>query len=634
MKKSLCRLISAVCAAVLLLGSASALTVEDTLDLLEQYYVNKLPAAAYQAETVEQVIQAVGDPYTYYMDAESYQAFNSSVEGESKVGIGVAITYKDTGIAIDRIIPGGAAEEAGLEAGDTIVAVDGVSCVPSREGDVTRITGSEGTQVTLEVLRADGSRRTLTLTRRSFTVPTTTAGLLENGFGVLECDSFSSNTAQLFSDAMARFDGQAELWLVDLRGNTGGLASSAVETAGIFAGQGIFLYLRSADGVYYPYLCFDAALTDRPAVVLTDRLTASASEIFAAAMRDYSAGVMVGGRTYGKGVAQRVLDASTHPELFDGDALKVTSYRFYSGQTNTTDGVGVLPTLLVKDAAAEGVALLLRAHEPGQPEGWLRLELNGLHFYVDAAGAKEDEEGQAALAALFAALPPDVPTEISEDGVWTAYSVPQAAAALGLTYTSRWFKDVDGSPYADELNALATYRLLRGAGSKTYQPRRTLTRAELCAMVCYLLNHTASAPASFSDVPEDSWYAPYVAEMAELGLMKGKGNGKFDPDGPVTQQELVTVLGRLANFLNANCRELLGSVTEQQLSDDALASYAGWAKRYAWLLGSGYRDNVDESVSALFFTAPEEAAPQSPVTRGEAGASLYCLLTGLGVLAY
>ena len=141
MKKLLNRLLAAICTAGLLLCAASALTVEQAVELLEDYYVDDLPAAAYQATTLDELFQAVGDPYTYYMSAEEYKAFMDSVEGSSQVGIGVGIQYKEEGILISRIIPGGTAEEAGLKAGDIIVSIDGSSCVPGQESDVNRITG-------------------------------------------------------------------------------------------------------------------------------------------------------------------------------------------------------------------------------------------------------------------------------------------------------------------------------------------------------------------------------------------------------------------------------------------------------------------------------------------------------------
>lgn len=634
MKKTLRRLLAAICTALLLLTPASALTVEQALELLEAFYVDPLPEAAYKAGTLDELFQAIGDPYTYYMSAEEYQAFTDAVEGASQVGIGVAIQYNSEGILITRIIPGGAAEEAGLSAGDTIIAIDGASCVPGQESDVNRITGEEGTSVTLEILRADGSTQTLTLKRRAFTVPTATVSLLEDGQGYIQCDSFGSTTGGIFAEGIEKYDGEASLWLVDIRSNTGGRLDAAQDTVGVFTGPAFVVWLRDASGKYSYGLNVNEALTGDPAVVLTNLYSASASEILSSALKDYGAGIVLGGRTYGKGVAQIVVDEDVAPELFDGDALKITTYRFYSPAMNTTDCVGTLPTLLIPDDQTASLALLLRAEEPRSKTGWLRLTLNGLDFYIDAASAQKEETGPAALAALFAALPPRAQTAVGAGTSWVEASVEEAAQKLGVAYTSRWFTDVASSPYADELNTMATYDLLRGMGDGAYDPDGSITRAELCAMLCHALNRTSANIPTYSDVPADAWYAPYVAKISEMGLMSGRGGGVFDPDGKVTNQELVTVLGRLACFLNANCYELIANTEDMSFDGDALAGYDGWARPYVWMLADGYRDNVDETVSDMLLCAPEDTDPLAATTRGEAGAVLCRVLMGLGILKY
>lgn len=634
MRKFLNRLLAAVCTAGLLLSAASALTVDQAVELLEDYYVDDLPAAAYEAETLDELFQAIGDPYTYYMSAEEYQAFTDSVEGASQVGIGVGIQYKDEGILISRVIPGGTAEEAGLEAGDIIVSIDGVSCVPGQESDVNRITGPAGTQVTIEVLRADGTRQSFTLARRAFTVPTATVKLLENGQGYIQCDSFGSTTGGIFADGIEKYDGQAGLWLVDIRSNGGGLISAAEETSGAFTGASFIVWLRDANGNYSYRIHTDPALTDKAAVVLTNGYSASASEIFSSAIKDYGVGIVVGGRTYGKGVAQIVLDQDTAPDLFDGDALKITSYRFYSAALNTTDCVGTLPTLLVADDQTEAVAQMLCTEEPSSPAGWLRLTLNGHVFYIDAASALKDEAGSAALTELFTALSPDAQTAVGTGSGWSERSVPQAAQDLGVTYTSRWFTDVSGSAYAGELNTMATYGLLRGQGDGAYKPEGSVTRAELCAMICQVLNRVSASPCPFTDVPANAWYAPYVTKACEIGVIRGKGNGTFDPNGLVTQEELATCVGRLADFLNANCHELLDGVDGLNFDGAAMENFSTWARPYVWLLADGYRDNVDENAPTMLCDAPENIEPRANVTRAEAGATLCRLLTGVGILTY
>ena len=114
--------------------------------------------------------------------------------------------------------------------------------------------------------------------------------------------------------------------------------------AGCFTGSGVLAYLKDSTGAYGAYGSNDDARTLSPVIVLTDGETASASELFASDIRDTNTGILVGGRTFGKGVAQTVLDQRALPDYFpDGDAIKITSYRFYAPSGSTTDTVGLIP---------------------------------------------------------------------------------------------------------------------------------------------------------------------------------------------------------------------------------------------------------------------------------------------------
>ena len=134
MKKYLTRLAAALLAAVLLTAPAGALTVEQALELLEEIYYYDIPEAAYSAGTVDAVVEALGDPYTDYMTQEEYEAFLGELEGATgAVGIGVAMEYTEQGILVTEALAGGSAQSAGLQAGDLIVEVNGVSCVPAQK---------------------------------------------------------------------------------------------------------------------------------------------------------------------------------------------------------------------------------------------------------------------------------------------------------------------------------------------------------------------------------------------------------------------------------------------------------------------------------------------------------------------
>ena len=201
-----------------------------------------------------------------------------------------------------------------------------------------------------------------------------------------------------------------------------------VSTVGDVKGPGPKLFYRLADGSSFYSAFLADQLTEKTAIVLVNGYTASASEILSGGIRAEDAGIVVGSRTYGKGSAQIVLDSSRYPELFDGDSLKITAYRFYCSDGNTTDKIGVLPTLLVSDEYTADVAALLKTEKP-QSGDYLHFSLNSREFYVPLDMAKE-EKYSSALRELLTALPPDVAVRCSDDGTEIPSRFRSCCAAL------------------------------------------------------------------------------------------------------------------------------------------------------------------------------------------------------------
>lgn len=629
MKRLFTRLLAACCAAALLVTPALALSVEEAVTLLEAHYVDTLPDEAYAARTLDELFAALGDPYTYYMTQEEYEDFLGSVEQETTVtGIGAAIQYTDEGILLIRVLDGGGAQDAGLVAGDLIVAVEGVPCAPASEAHRALLMGEAGTKVAITVCHTDGTRQDYVLERRVVAVHNTYVTVLDGHIGYIDCDSFGTDTGSYFNRALTDYP-LVNAWIVDLRGNGGGVAASAVEAAGAFLGFGSHLYLSDRDGVVYPNYYTQNYLTDAPAMVLTDGYSASASEIFAADIRDCSAGVLIGERTYGKGVAQTMLDASTHADLFDGDGLKVTAYRFYSTGYNTSDRIGVIPTLLMDSELSESAARALCAAEPTDSTGWLRLTLCGYDFYL------APETPAALLTAIFEALPPTVSVWLGSGEAWISVSQDEALAQRGVQHIARrWFDDVSHSPYADKINTLASYRILLGDGTGSFHPESSLTRAELCALLAQALNIQSDGAGHFSDVAATDWFAPAVDAMEQLGLVQGVGGGRFAPNETLTWQEYTTIIARLASYLNLMTESYLDGLDAQTLAADAsLAAFADWARPGADALTRMFLDADDQPVSMLPH-ALDLIDPTGTITRGEAAAVLYNLLSALAILSF
>ena len=595
---------------------ASALEAADARTLLEEYYVDALPAEVYNQDTLEAMLEALGDPYTVYMTAEEYQSFLNQVDGETVVGIGVSIsTAFDNGVQILSVLDGSPAQAAGLSAGDRLLAVDGVALEAGTDV-ASLIRGEAGTEVTVTIrLHSSGQVKDFTMERKAVAIPIVTYELVDGDVGYIACDSFGASTSDTVKEALEEMGDEANLWIMDLRSNPGGTDTAVTLALGWFD-DGIMVYMMGRDGLaYYRGIREDAPdLTDVPVVVLTSPWSASGAEMFTAAVRAHHLGIAIGQRTYGKGVAQLVFDGSDgNPaiaELFDGDALKITTYRFYAPDGATNDTVGVLPTLLISQENTEKAALLLRADEPSIPNGMLKLELAGFTFYIDQRDARH-ADNRAAFTELLEALPPDARLYVGSGGAtWTETAPADLAADWKLDFHSRMFDDVSSSPFARAINTLAVYGLVSGDGSGNFRPDDAITRAEFASMVASALDLRTPAQNYFSDVPADAWYAGAVNAMAAKGFLAGDGTA-FHPNDTITYEQMVTCLSSVAAWASMDGYEL----AQKNLSAGEWGSYymySEWAQTSA--------RNLD-ALGALV----GDQQPQDPGTR-ETAAALLCAL--------
>ena len=630
MRKRLFRLGALCCvAAMTITTGAQALSVEEAYDILQRSYVDKLPRAAQDAKSLDELFSYTDD-YTYYMTAEEYQTFLQGVEGDvSFAGIGAEITYVPEGIRIVSVLKGGGAEKAGLAAGDIIIAIEGESCAPGGAEHRAKLLGEAGTSVTVTVRHADGTQADYTVTRALVTQTNTTVSVT-GGVGYIDCDSFGTQTGMYFQEGVRGNDSAVHAWIVDLRGNGGGLTSAAVSALGAFSGEGDLIYFVDQDGESTAQRYSGKDLTDKPAIVLMDSGSASASEIFAGGVLGTGSGIVIGTRSYGKGVAQVLYDESNCPYLH-GDAVKVTAYRFYCAGGNTTDRIGVVPTLYIPQDQAVAAARLLSG-EKTKDSAYLRLVLNGYDFYIDIPAGKESSS--AALEAILAALTPDAVLYWGENGGERKLTLAQAREKCGFAASSALdFSDVADSEYAQEIDSLAASRIVFGDGGK-FRPDATMTRAEVCALLAQALDLYSTANGYFTDVAKGSWYAPSVNAMAAIGLVSGVGGGKFDPNATMTQEEFITVLGRLVEFVNLDAREFLDKNPLAILQPlPKYKSFSHWAIRSVELLTNSVFDENGDAVN-MYCMSLEDIEPQVPILREQAAAALYNALRTTGVLKY
>ena len=600
---------------------AGAITVDEAREMLRENYIDEIPEEILALPTIEEITNALGDPYTYYMTAEQYAAFQSDMGDTNVVGIGVMVEKTGDGLLVSGIAPDAPAEWAELQVGDLIVAADGTTIQEAGSPDALAalITGEAGTDVTITILR-EGRELELTLTREAVVFPTVTGQVVDDHIGWLSCSSFGETSGAYFEEYITAEDEAADRWVVDLRSNPGGSATAVIQAVGYVLGNYDVAYVVDRQGSLSvwrpnPFPVEIPGLIQEPLVVLVDGNSASASELFAAAMRDYGYGLIIGTRTFGKGIAQNVF------ELSDGSAFKITTNRYYSPNYVTPDRSGVLPHLVVDANLADEVArLLCGTAEEQASEDVLVLQLAGQTWYVHREEAVSEAYAPA-FAELLSAIAPNTPMTLDGKAVTPA----EVSESWGVDYVSRWFDDVADSLYGDEINTLASLGVLLGNETGDFAPQSQLTRAELVSMMVQAMGYwcwESQGSAPFTDVTAEDWYATAVDIAYNLGLIQGDETGAFRPDDPVDHQQFLTILTRMGERSDLSVERRLEQVTEEELAAEGVQAYDAWARPY-----------VVTAEALGFLTGPlEELDPAAPTTREEAAVMLYRMLDYIGII--
>lgn len=296
-------------------------------------------------------LEGLDDPYSVYYTQEEYASFMEDTEGEY-VGVGVQVSQAvDTKIITVVKVFDGPAKEAGIEAEDVITEVNGED-ISDQDIDavVDKIKGEEGTEVTITVYRSsDGKDHEYTMPRQKVENPTVEYKMLADNIGYIEVSSFYEVTGQQYIAAVEDLTSQGmEGLVVDLRGNGGGLLDIAVDMLDYMLPEGKIVYTEDKDGnVTSEYKSTDEEQFTKPLAVLVNGYSASASEIFAGAIKDYGIGTLVGTNTFGKGIVQRVFP------LDDGSAVKLTIAKYFTPNGNDIHKIGIKPDIEVEfDAEA------------------------------------------------------------------------------------------------------------------------------------------------------------------------------------------------------------------------------------------------------------------------------------------
>ncbi len=346
------------------------------MELLSRDYGSKEEAYA----AIRQALKSLDDPYTRFLDPEQFQALNRQTSGEL-TGVGIRLgqdTQTRTLIVVEPIANSPAAA-AGVAAGDTILAVDGKPAADlGLEGASEQIRGKSGTQVTLRLSRADRGEFDVVLTRAKIELPAVTYFLREEAsgqrVGYIQLDEFSGHATEQMRAAIAELSARdADGFVLDLRGNPGGLLFASIEIARLWYDSGEIVRTRDRQGGDRSFLANQTAVTDLPLAVLVDGRSASASEILAGALKDNKRAVIVGTRTFGKGTVQSV------QALSDGSGLAVTISQYYPPSGVEINKRGIAPDVEI------GLDRLTRRRWQDNPK--LRGTISGDPQYARALNA-------------------------------------------------------------------------------------------------------------------------------------------------------------------------------------------------------------------------------------------------------
>ena len=300
-------------------------------ELIDEEYLDEKDESSLREGLYAGLLAGLKDPYSTYYTAEQYKELNTSNEG-SYVGIGAVLQKDDTGGAkIIQLYEGGPGEQAGLKKGDVIKAVDGADVTDKETSDIaSMVRDSEKDSVMLTIQRENEEKtRDVKVEIRDVEIQTVSHEMLSEDTGYIRISEFSEVTSDQYKKAFADLKDQGmKKLVVDLRDNPGGLLTAVCGVLRQILPEGLIVYTEDKNG---------KREVDMPLAVLVNGNSASASEIFAGAVKDYGIGTIVGTTTYGKGVVQTI------QPLTDGSAVKITIAKYFTPKGNDINKKGITP---------------------------------------------------------------------------------------------------------------------------------------------------------------------------------------------------------------------------------------------------------------------------------------------------
>lgn len=338
------------------LTQAEMVKLMDAYERLSKEYPFDLdPELLYDA-ALKGMFQAL-DEYSNYMNKAETEDFYAELSGRF-VGIGIQMEEEEGNLRITNVIPGSPAEKAQLKTGDVIIQVDGTATRNLEWKEVVKkIRGEKNTPVKLTFLR-NGTKYQVTLIRAVITIEPVESKVLDGKIGYIRLKEFTLTSASKFKEALDKMnESQVTKLVVDLRDNPGGVLSAAVSIAKNFVPKGKIVSVRTVKGIESVYESTMEQSKYR-LVLLVNENSASASEILAGAVKDRKAGILVGQKTFGKGIIQKIYPLS------DGTIFKYTYAEYLTPNDISIHKRGIEPDVKVEDLKdVEGDEQLKKALE-------------------------------------------------------------------------------------------------------------------------------------------------------------------------------------------------------------------------------------------------------------------------------
>ncbi len=314
------------------------------MELLKRNYNNR--QEAYVA--IRSTLKKLGDPYTRFMDPKQFQSLNNQTSGEmTGVGIRLEENPRTRQLVVAEAIDNSPASKAGIKTGDTLVAIDGKSTKGMNlESAISLIRGEIGKSIVLKIGRGSTSPFDVPLIRAQIEVSSVFSAVKQEGrlkVGYIRLSEFSSHSSSQMQKAIKDLNRQqVNAFVLDMRGNPGGLLQASVEIARMWLDNGTIVKTVDRKGGNEDFRAIQGALTQLPMAVLVDGNSASASEILAGALKDNRRAQIVGTQTFGKALVQ-----SVH-SLSDGSGMAVTVAHYYTPNGTDIGHKGVTPDVKIE----------------------------------------------------------------------------------------------------------------------------------------------------------------------------------------------------------------------------------------------------------------------------------------------